>query len=77
MLRYHPDKGKYKEELGSKGNDIFGCIQKAYELMCEEDKRRSYDSVDKDFDEFIPDNSSVSQNNFFTVLGPVFERNAR
>jgi len=77
VLRYHPDKGKYKEQLGTQGNDAFSCIQKAYELMCEEDKRRSYDSVDQDFDEDIPESSEVNAKNFFAKLGPVFERNAR
>lgn len=77
VLRYHPDKGKYRTELGSKGNDMFACIQKAYELLCEEDRRRSYDSVDKTFDEKIPTASAVNQNNFFDVLGPVFEKNSR
>jgi DnaJ family protein C protein 2 len=77
VLRYHPDKGKYKEQLGAQGNDAFSCIQKAYELMCEEDKRRSYDSIDPDFDEEIPESSQISAKNFFTKLGPVFEKNAR
>uniref|UniRef100_A0AC35FVK2 DnaJ homolog subfamily C member 2 n=1 Tax=Panagrolaimus sp. PS1159 TaxID=55785 RepID=A0AC35FVK2_9BILA len=77
VLRYHPDKGKYKEQLGQQGNDAFSCIQKAYELMCEEDKRRAYDSIDPDFDEEIPDASQINAKNFFTKLGPVFERNAR
>lgn len=45
--------------------------------MCEEDKRRAYDSVDPTFDESIPEASQVNAQNFFTKLGPVFERNAR
>uniref|UniRef100_A0A914XXM4 DnaJ homolog subfamily C member 2 n=1 Tax=Panagrolaimus superbus TaxID=310955 RepID=A0A914XXM4_9BILA len=77
VLRYHPDKGKYKEQLGVQGNDAFSCIQKAYELMCEEDKRRSYDSIDPDFEEETPTASEINTKNFFTKLGPVFEANAR
>uniref|UniRef100_A0A7E4V6B1 DnaJ homolog subfamily C member 2 n=1 Tax=Panagrellus redivivus TaxID=6233 RepID=A0A7E4V6B1_PANRE len=77
VLRYHPDKGKYKDQLGEQANDTFACIQKAYELMSDNDKRRSYDSVDPDFDETVPVSVEVSTKNFFTKLAPVYERNAR
>lgn len=75
MLKYHPDKGKVKT---GRNEAIFACIQKAYEQLGDSvEKRRAYDSVDPKFDESIPEPSSVSRDNFFDLLGSVFERNAR
>ncbi|CAK5092454.1 unnamed protein product [Meloidogyne enterolobii] len=76
VLKYHPDKGNAGDGLRSES--VFACIQKAYEqLGVSEEKRRAFDSVDPTFDENIPDNSDVNSTNFFRVLGPVFQRNAR
>ncbi|KAI6215989.1 DnaJ-like protein subfamily C member 2 [Aphelenchoides besseyi] len=77
VLVYHPDKGKATKN-GSRNEEIFACIQKAYEqLGMDEDKRRAYDSVDPKFDDTFPETSAVNTENFFDVLGPVFERNSR
>jgi hypothetical protein len=46
-------------------------------LGFEVDKRRSYDSVDPKFDEFIPEASDLNNDNFFDMLTPVFERHSR
>jgi len=73
VLRHHPDK---KASDGNTNNDsFFKCIQKAYEIITDPVKRRQFDSVDPEFDESIP--TKCSKENFFEVLTPVFERNAR
>uniref|UniRef100_A0A0N5BLH8 DnaJ homolog subfamily C member 2 n=1 Tax=Strongyloides papillosus TaxID=174720 RepID=A0A0N5BLH8_STREA len=79
VLLYHPDKSKKANGLSKKQLEIiFGCIQKSYELMGDTiEKRRSYDSVDPDFDDHIPSEKSINSDNIFTVLGEVFDRNAR
>uniref|UniRef100_A0A0K0DWH1 DnaJ homolog subfamily C member 2 n=1 Tax=Strongyloides stercoralis TaxID=6248 RepID=A0A0K0DWH1_STRER len=79
VLLYHPDKGKKSSGLSKKDLEIiFGCIQKSYELMGDTiEKRRSYDSVDPEFDEYIPSEKSINSDNIFNLLGEVFERNAR
>jgi DnaJ family protein C protein 2 len=56
---------------------VFACIQKAYEqLGLYEEKRRAFDSIDPKFDESIPDCIDPGDD-FFQVLGPVFERYSR
>jgi DnaJ-class molecular chaperone len=50
---------------------------KAYEILGNKSKRRSYDSVDPQFDDDVPSNDDESKKNFFTVFGPVFDRNSR
>ncbi|KAG4090142.1 hypothetical protein H8356DRAFT_641016 [Neocallimastix lanati (nom. inval.)] len=73
VLRHHPDK---KASDGNSNNDsFFKCIQKAYEIITDPVKRRQFDSVDPEFDESIP--TKCSKEDFFEVLTPVFERNAR
>lgn len=76
VLKHHPDK---RRKMGNviKDDDYFTCISKAYEILGNPVKRRSYDSVDPEFDNEIPPNCTNSKQNFFTVFGPVFERNAR
>jgi DnaJ homolog subfamily C member 2 len=70
ILRWHPDK--------CRGNDhAFKCLSKAASILSDEDKRRSFDSVDPTFDERIPKESDLANRNFFVLFGPVFERNGR
>ena len=77
MLIYHPDKGKASQTNEYRNESVFACIQKAYEqLGLSEEKRRAFDSIDPKFDESIPD-SIDSSDDFFKVLGPVFERHSR
>jgi len=75
VLKFHPDKGSMK--IG-KNEAIFACIQKAYEQLGISVKdRRAYDSIDPEFDKSVPNKGEVNSENFFDVLGPVFERHAR
>eukprot|EP00043_Microstomoeca_roanoka_P000986 m.30337 g.30337 ORF g.30337 m.30337 type:complete len:597 (+) comp10598_c0_seq1:122-1912(+) len=78
VLKHHPDKKNDLSETEMKAADeYFNRIQKAYELLSNENMRRLYDSVD-DFDDDIPDILSAKQRkDFFEIYGPVFERNAK
>jgi len=49
----------------------------AYEILGNPVKRRSYDSVDPQFDDGIPSVTPESRQNFFEMFSPVFERNSR
>jgi len=49
----------------------------AYEVLGNPVKRRSYDSVDPQFDDSIPSVTPESRQNFFEVFSPVFEQNSR
>lgn len=49
----------------------------AYEILGNPTKRRSFDSVDPEFNDYIPPNNAGSKEQFFEVFRPVFERNAR
>jgi len=49
----------------------------AYEVLGNPVKRRSYDSVDPQFDDSIPSVTPDSRQNFFEMFSPVFERNSR
>lgn len=49
----------------------------AYEILGNKTKRRSFDSVDPQFDNDVPPADDESKKNFFLVFGPVFERNSR
>ncbi|KAK6625688.1 hypothetical protein RUM43_005987 [Polyplax serrata] len=77
VLKHHPDKRKAAGEEVRRGDDYFTCISKAWEILGNKDKRRSYDSIDPLFDNAIPPNNEHSRNNFFEVFGQVFDRNAR
>ncbi|KAI9294277.1 DnaJ-domain-containing protein [Neoconidiobolus thromboides FSU 785] len=73
VLRHHPDK---KAASGNTNDDrVFKCIQKAYEILTNKEKRRQYDSVD----EFYPDTfpTSKTKGDFFELWTPVFEREGR
>ena len=75
VLKHHPDK-RGGEKVDPEC-DYFASIVKAYEILGDPVKRRSYDSVDKYFDDSIPEITKQSKKNFFTVFGAVFQRNAR
>ncbi|CAL1544236.1 unnamed protein product [Lymnaea stagnalis] len=75
VLTHHPDKRKARGKLVKEGDDdYFTCITKAYEILGNKQKRRSFDSVDPEFDDDVP---ISSKDNFFEIYRPVFERNAR
>lgn len=73
ILKHHPDKRK---NVVDRDNDYFACITKAFEILGDEVKRKSYDSVDPCFDNDIPAVNTRSKKKFFSVFGPVFERNS-
>ena len=52
------------------------CWISAWETLGVPDKRRSYDSVDPEFDDSIPDKDEGKED-FFGTFTEVFERNAR
>lgn len=56
---------------------VYISIFPAYETLGNPTKRRSFDSVDPEFDDTIPSSCNESKEKFFEVFGPVFERNAR
>lgn len=49
----------------------------AWETLGNPVKRRSYDSVDPQFNDSVPSVNSNSKENFFEVFRPVFAENAR
>lgn len=76
VLTHHPDKRKSKGLQVREDDDYFTCITKAYEILGNPVKRRSYDSVDHHFNNEIPSVSSTSKENFYAAFGPVFKANA-
>ncbi|KAL8575510.1 hypothetical protein ACOMHN_013061 [Nucella lapillus] len=78
VLLHHPDKRRAKGQHVDNGdNDYFLCISRAYEILGDPAKRRSFDSVDPEFDEEVPSLSQENKDNFYSVFRPVIERNAR
>jgi curved DNA-binding protein CbpA len=82
VVRFHPDKVQ-KESKGTpaemakskaQADAVYLAINKAFETLTDEKKRRAFDSM-YDFDDSIPENSNKGE--FFSLFGPVFERNAR
>lgn len=78
VLLHHPDKRKTAgEKVKDLDHDYFSCITRAYEVLGNPIKRRSYDSVDPEFDNDIPQPTNEAKQNFFKMFGPAFEANAR
>jgi DnaJ family protein C protein 2 len=69
LMTHHPDK------TGKQDDPVFLNISKAFDTLTDKEKRRDFDSQ-CDFDESIP-RGKVSEEKFFRVYAPVFERNAR
>ncbi|XP_055685698.1 dnaJ homolog subfamily C member 2 [Lutzomyia longipalpis] len=76
VLNHHPDKRKAKGEDVRQDDDYFTCITRAYEILGTPQKRRSYDSVDPEFDDSLPMPSEIEKD-FFGVMGKYFALNAR
>ncbi|KAK8753069.1 hypothetical protein OTU49_002349 [Cherax quadricarinatus] len=77
VLRHHPDKRRGAGEEIRDDDDYFTCITKAYEILGDPVKRRSWDSIDSEFDDDVPVVNNYNKTNFFEVFTPVLERNAR
>ncbi len=69
LLLYHPDKTGRGDR-----DEVFIEVQKAYETLSDERKKRAYDS-EMNFDESIP--TGREKGDFYKVYAPVFDRNAR
>jgi DnaJ homolog subfamily C member 2 len=76
VLRHHPDKRKGKGENINPDDDYFTCITRAYEFLGVPLKRRSYDSVDSQFNDDLPTQSEIDKD-FYKALGPCFKLNSR
>lgn len=80
VLKHHPDKrepGKTLKPRKEGDDDYFSCITKAYDILGHPTKRRSYDSVDPEFNDDVPSVKDQNKENFYGVFTPAFERNAR
>ncbi|GAA5960037.1 hypothetical protein JCM10213_008229 [Rhodosporidiobolus nylandii] len=78
VLRHHPDK---KASAGGSqfANDdaFFKCIAKAMEVLSHPEKRRQFDSVDPEVPDDYPTAKQTTDENFFELWTPVFEREGR
>lgn len=77
VLRHHPDKRKAQGEEIRPDDDYFTCITKAWEILGNPRNRRSYDSVDKEFDDSIPTLNDHTRTNFYEVFGEAFDLNSQ
>lgn len=76
VLKHHPDKRKAQGEEVRSDDDYFTCITKAYEILGTPVKRRSYDSVDPEFDDALPTQAEIKKG-FYKAFTKYFETNAR
>ncbi|KAM8709810.1 hypothetical protein ACLKA7_016590 [Drosophila subpalustris] len=76
VLQHHPDKRKAKGEEVITDDDYFTCITKAYEILGTSKTRRSYDSVDPEFDDAFPTQTDI-ESNYFNSFNKYFNLNAR
>ena len=58
-------------------SDSFLKLSTAYEVLGNKQKRRSFDSVDPEFDDDVPSVTQSSKEDFYEIFRPAFERNAR
>ncbi|KAI0219481.1 DnaJ-like subfamily C member 2 [Lamellibrachia satsuma] len=78
VLQHHPDKRRARGVPVKEGEeDYFTCITRAWETLGIPAKRKSYDSIDPQFDDSVPSVSSDSKEKFYEVFRPYFEQNAR
>ncbi|KAH8246046.1 hypothetical protein KR026_012207 [Drosophila bipectinata] len=76
VLLHHPDKRKAKGEEVIQDDDYFTCITKAYEILGTPKARRSFDSVDPEFDDSLPTQSDIDSN-YFGIFNKYFTLNGR
>lgn len=67
-LEHHPDK------TGGHDDTMFKAVNKAFEVLSDERKKRAYDSMDAEFEDEVPNVSSMDPAKFFEVFGPIFQR---
>ncbi|KAI3386902.1 hypothetical protein SNEBB_004250 [Seison nebaliae] len=80
VLQCHPDKLAKKKiffSVSEHDRDVFVCIFKAFEILGNEKKKLSFDSVDPTFDDYTPPINISNKKNFFETFGSCFERNSR
>lgn len=77
VLRHHPDKRKGQGKVDiNPDDDYFTCITRAYEFLGNQQKRRSYDSIDPLFNDDLPTQSEIDKD-YFGALAPCFKLNSR
>ncbi|XP_011305271.1 dnaJ homolog subfamily C member 2 [Fopius arisanus] len=76
ILKHHPDKRKAMGEEIRPDDDYFTCITRAWEMLGNPVKRRSYDSTDPFFNDDLPDEKDAKVE-FYETMGKAFEANAR
>lgn len=81
ITRFHPDKlaGVTNDSSMPKNDNFFKCIQRAWTVLTDPDKRLAYDSIDQ-FDDRIPSVDPIKTmdwERFKKTFAPVFARNAR
>lgn len=76
VLKHHPDKRKALGEEVRADDDYFTCITMAYETLGNPIKRRSYDSVDPEFDDNIPTASEIKKD-FYKTCSYYFDLNSQ
>lgn len=76
VLKHHPDKRKALGEEIRPDDDYFTCITMAYETLGNPIKRRSYDSVDPEFDDSLPTAGEIKKD-FYKTLKYYFDLNSR
>ncbi|XP_049845618.1 dnaJ homolog subfamily C member 2-like [Schistocerca gregaria] len=77
VLLHHPDKRKAAGEDVRPDDDYFTCITKAYEILGNPQKRRSFDSVDPAFTDPAPPSNDHTKKHFFKVFAEAFALEAR
>ncbi|CAG2119875.1 unnamed protein product, partial [Medioppia subpectinata] len=78
VLRHHPDKRSSADgQVIDLDLDYYSCLTKAYEILGDAIKRRSYDSIDETFDDEIPANNAANKADFYRVYGNAFKLNSR
>ncbi|KAJ3166155.1 hypothetical protein HK101_012006 [Irineochytrium annulatum] len=77
VLKHHPDK-KAASSGNTSDDSFFKCIQKAWEVLSDNTKRRQWDSVDPEFDETVPTGKPLKAGeDFFEIFNPVIEKESR
>lgn len=75
VLQHHPDKKGVKGGLDQDG--FFKIIQKAYETLLDQTKRRQFDSVDEEAHIDPPSGKIADAAEFFKAWAPVFQSESR